>query len=185
MTDYTPAMIEQLRGRRQKQVVQARIDGLSIAETAKALGCSHIAVKTALYSARRFLGLPGSANHRKAGPPPSYSNEFTRDQLPLFSPRVRQAVELALEGKNEAQIAVAMGVTRGAIRSLIGSAKFKRGRKGDEAAKVSKALVGPRPDLPRCRCGLLLPCNDCIGPVTAYMWSGRGNSPFEGERRVR
>lgn len=84
-----------------------------------------------------------------------------------MGPRAALAWELQRQGKTTSEIALAMGITRGGASVMLHNARaaLKRGQPyvaplEDEIDDVSGA---------RCRCGLRLPCNNCVGRAETFL----------------
>jgi len=91
---------------------------------------------------------------------------------PLTLDQAASVVELANQGKTSTEIAELLGVTRWTVMGRLKMARrvgliVAERRKGRPPESMEYAEMEGAP-LPRCRCGLLLPCEGCLPPIEYY-----------------
>lgn len=123
-TDFVPEHLP-LLAPRQRQVVEARLAGLTPMQTAEKLGIGADAVRSALCIARRRLHLPEPAE--KMQPPTrahkKYGSAFKAEDLVLLTPRVREVVELYMADKSAPDIGEALGIGAKHVQDIIRRAR--------------------------------------------------------------
>lgn len=151
-TDFTAEHLPLLT-RRQRQAVQARLDGLGLKETAAKLGMAYATIRVTMRAARRRAGLPDGRSVARDGgaypQPQSYVGVFKPEHLPLVSPRVRPVVELAMTGKTAREIAAALSLSEGTVYGRLNRAQVAiaraasagKGRSPGEIAALETALL--------------------------------------------
>lgn len=98
-------------------------------------------------------------------------------------PRAVEAYELHKDGLSYEEIAMEMDgdVSRRTVQSYIAlvqrllSGKASKTPWTDRPQSMEKVVA----DAPRCKCGLRMPCNDCIPSIDAFATSRRGASSGE------
>lgn len=91
---------------------------------------------------------------------------------PLTLDQAASVVELANQGKTSTEIAELLGVTRWTVMGRLKMARrvgliVAERRKGRPPESMEYAEVEGAP-LPRCKCGLLLPCEGCLPDVSWF-----------------
>ena len=87
--------------------------------------------------------------------------------MSVMGPRTALAWELQLQGKTTAEIGKLMGLTRGGAAVMLHNARAALKRGEPYVAPLEDGIDDTSGE--RCRCGLRLPCNNCVGRAESFL----------------